>query len=241
MVYMSWSNDSIFKNADYIVIEYIDMVKSPYLLLLNAMRRNDKIREILKLEQVDNLDDISLYEWYINRKHQNFLIDLNRYPDQITDEMLYDLLDDQLSISSKFYEYANILGIGALLSLKWCDKLAKDIIIYHPHNNNYAEKDMDRVFNKKFHFMNNFEDVLDLAKANSTYFLSDINKIYTMKDKGFLKLSSITVPIEYRYNKKNMNDFKLDFEELFKSDPFKLSYMRTCTEEVQEPEDDENE
>ena len=73
---MSWSNDSIFKNADYIVIEYIDMVKSPYLLLLNAMRRNDKIREILKLEQVDNLDDISLYEWYINRKHQNFLIDL---------------------------------------------------------------------------------------------------------------------------------------------------------------------
>ena len=238
---MAWSKDSIFLNADYIVIEYIDIVKSPYLMLLGSMRKNDRIREILKLEQVDNLDDISLYEWYINRKHQNFLIDLNRYPDQISNEDLDVLLDDQLGITPIFYEYANLLSIGSLLALKWSDKLAKDIIIYHPHNNNYAEKNLNNIFNREFHFMNNFDDVMDLAKSNSTYFLSDINKINTMKEKDILKLSSITLPIEYRYNKKNMNDFKIDFEELFKENPFKLSYMRTCTVEADEPEEDTDE
>ena len=40
---MAWSKDSIFLNADYIVIEYIDIVKSPYLMLLGAMRKNDRI------------------------------------------------------------------------------------------------------------------------------------------------------------------------------------------------------
>ena len=32
-----------------------------------------------------------------------------------------------------------------------------------------------------------------------------------------------------------MSDFKLDFDELFKENPFKLSYMRTCTIEENIP------
>ena len=226
---MAINNETIFYNADYVVIEYIDMIKSPYLLLLNSLKKNDKIREIIKVEQIEFLDELALYEWYINRKHQNFLIDLNRYPDQLTDEMMDALLDDQISLTPKFYEYANILTIGAFLSLEWNSKLVKDIIIYHPHNNKYAEENLNSIFNRKFTFKNDFNEVLDIAKANSTYFLSDIDKINTMKEKDLLKFSSITLPVEYRYNKKNMDDFKLDFDELFKENPFKLSYMRTCT------------
>lgn len=236
---MAINNETIFYNADYVVIEYIDMIKSPYLLLLNSLKKNDKIREIIKVEQIEFLDELALYEWYINRKHQNFLIDLNRYPDQLTDEMMDALLDDQISLTPKFYEYANLLAIGAFLSLEWNSKLVKDIIIYHPHNNKYAEENLNSIFNRKFTFKNDFNEVLDIAKANSTYFLSDINKISAMKEKDLLKFSSITLPVEYRYNKKNMNDFKLDFDELFKENPFKLSYMRTCTIEENIPNDDD--
>lgn len=235
------NNDTIFYNADYVVIEYIDMIKSPYILLLNSLKHNDRIREIIKVEQVEFLDELALYEWYINRKHQNFFIDLNRYPDQLTDEMMDELLDSQLSLTSKFYDYANLLSIGAFLSLEWNSKLVKDIIIYHPHSNKYAEENLERLFNRHFTFKNNFNEILNITKANSTYFLSDINKINIMKDKNLLKFSSITLPVEYRYNKKNMNDFKLDFDELYKENPFKLSYMRTCTIEKNIPNEESDE
>ena len=45
-----------------------------------------------------------------------------------------------------------------------------------------------------------------------------------------LKFSSITLPVEYRYNKKNMDDFDIEFKELFEKQPFKLTYMRACSE-----------
>ena len=97
--------------------------------------------------------------------------------------MMDALLDDQISLTPKFYEYANILSIGAFLSFEWSSKLVKDIIIYHPHNNKYAEENLNSIFNRKFTFKNDFNEILDIAKANSTYFLSDINKINTMEFK----------------------------------------------------------
>ena len=81
-------SNTIFLNSDYIVIEYIDIIKSPYIVLLNHIRRNKRIREILNLEEIDNLGEDGLIEWYINRKHQNFLIDLCRYPDRISESDL---------------------------------------------------------------------------------------------------------------------------------------------------------
>lgn len=222
-------SDTIFYNADYVVIEYIDMIKSPYLILLNHIRRNDRIREILKLEQIDNLDDVSLYEWYINRKHQNFLMDLNRYPDQISKEDMDGILEEQMNITPMWYNEANVLLLGPMLSKFKSQKFAKNIIIYHPHNNDYAKKNLEEIFGTEYIYVSEFEEAVDMAKENSTYFISDVDKLNILKDKGYLGFSSVTIPVEYRYNKKNMNDFKFDFMSLYKEHPFKLSYMRTCT------------
>lgn len=222
-------NNTIFYNADYIVIEYIDMLKSPYLILLNYIRKNDKIREILKLETIDHLDDISLYEWYINRKHMNFLIDLNRYPDKISDEEMDEILEAQMNITPAWYRNASQLLLYPLLGIFGNQKIAKNIIIYHPHDNNFVKEDIERTTDLKFIYVKDFKDAMDIAKENSTYFISDVRKLDLMKEHGCLSLSSVTLPIEYRYNKKNMTDFNFDFSELYKDNPFKLSYMRTCT------------
>lgn len=220
---------TIFYNSDYIVIEYIDLIKSPYLILLDVIRKNDKIREILKIEQIEFLDNAALYEWYINRKHQNFLIDLNRYPDKISEETLDILLEDQIDLTSQFYQKAVPLILTDMLKIVKQQKLTKGIIIYHPHHNDYAEKDMKSFVNGNFIFMDDWDKVMEKAGSNSTYFISDIRKIQKMKEKGVLKFSSVTLPIEYRYNKKNMEDFDMDFEELFKTDTFKLTYCSACT------------
>ena len=94
----------------------------------------------------------------------------------------------------------------------------------------YAKTDLSNKFGASFTFMNDFNEIIDIAGHNSTYFLSDINKIYMLKDKGKLEMSSITLPYEYRYNKKNLTEFNIDFKSLFEEHPFKLSYMRVCTE-----------
>lgn len=223
--------DTIFYNADYIVIEYIDIIKSPYLILLDQIRRESKMKDIFKIETIEHLDYPALYEWYLNRKHQNFLIDLVRDRNFISDKDLDVLLDKQMNISPLFCQTANLLMIDSVLKVCRAKKLVNDVIIYYPHSDNFAKQDLENITGAKYTFYNNFDDVMNKAKANSTYFLSDINKVLKLKDNGLLEYSSITLPIEYRYNKKNMKEFSLDFEALFKECPFKLSYMRTCTYE----------
>lgn len=220
---------SIFLNSDYIVIEYIDFIKSPYLILLKEMKNNPKLNEILKIEQIMFLDDEGLYEWYINRKHQNFLIDLNRFPDEISDDMLDNLLEDQMNITHLFYELSPMLLLETFLRTINTKKIVNEVIIYHPHKNFYAKNDLENIMGTNYTFMTNFDMVLDKAGSNSTYFLSDIKKIQRMKEKDLLKFSSITLPLEYRYNKRNMTEFDFDFDALFKESPFKLSYTRACT------------
>lgn len=217
--------DTIFYNADYIVIEYIDLIKSPYFLLLSMIRKNPKIKEILKIEEIEFLDDLALYEWYINRRHQNFFIDLNRYPDKISNEKLTELLNDQMNITDRFYTDCKPLPLAASLKAMKMQKISKDIIIYHPHSNFYAKNDLERMLQEKFIWLYTFEDVMKKAGSNSTYFLSDIRHIEEMKKYGVLKFSSVTLPCEYRYNKKNMKEFDFDYKELMKEYPFKLSYI----------------
>lgn len=220
--------DTIFYNADYVVVEYIDLIKSPYFILLNVIRQNPRMKEILKIEEIEYLNDDALYEWYINRKHQNFFHDLNKYPDKIPNEKLDEILDDQLGITDRFYTDCEPLPMVASLKSIKVKGITKDVIIYHPHHNSFAQNDLERLIGEKFIWMDNFKEVLRKAGPNSTYFLSDIRHIEEMKNRGVLKLSSITLPFEYRYNKKNMKDFDLDYDELMKDHPFKLSYMYAC-------------
>lgn len=221
--------DTIFYNADYIVVEYIDIIKSPYLVLLKYMKTHPQIGEILNIDQIKYLDDSTLVEWYINRKNQNFLLDLNKYPDSISKEDFDNLLDKQLQISPVFYQDADPLIFINTLRYLTTHKLVNDIIIYYPHDYTYAKDDLDNLLNYDFTFMSDFNKVLDLCKENSTYFLSDIDKLLIMKEKGYLCCSSVIIPLEYRYNKINMTEFKHNLDELLRTDVFKLCYMRACT------------
>lgn len=223
------NTNTIFYNSDYIVIEYIDLIKSPYLVLLSIIKNNDKLREILKIEQIEFLDDASLCEWYINRKHQNFFIDLNRYPDIITDKQMDEILNEQMTITTKFYENTNFLNLVDMLRIVPSMKIVNGIIIYNPHESSYASEELKNEVGTNFTFMNDWNEVMEKAGSNSTYFISDIDKIILMKEKGILKCSSVTLPIEYRYNRKNMKEMKYDLKEIYKECPFKISFFNSCT------------
>ena len=229
---MAEGPQSVFLNSDYVVIQYIDMIKSPYFVLLHVIRDNPKLREILKLEEIDTFDSGALYEWYVNRKHQNFLIDLNRDPDKFSEEFMDELLADQMCLAKEFYTEANMLCTEYMLKfLKSKRDMVKDIIVYFPYKTPYAREDLKKVIGSDFVFMDDFDAICKKCGSNSTYFLSDINLIDRMESNKVLEFSSIILPIEYRYNKKNMKDFKIDFAKKLQEVTFKLSFMRTCTME----------
>lgn len=224
------ANETIFYNSDYIVVEYDDLIKTPYLMLLQQMKKNIRLREILTLEKLDFMDNASLFEWYVNRKNKNFLIDLNRYPDKISNEDLDIVLDEQICSSPYFYSTSPFLLLtDTINAFKRHNKLVNGILVYSKHKNPEAKKDMESHLKQSYEFFYDFEEVMEKAGSNSTYFLSDIDHILEMKEKGVLKFSSITLPIEYRYNKINMTEFKYDIENLMKEEVFKLSYFNSCS------------
>lgn len=222
--------ETIFYNADYLVIEYLDFIKSPYFVLLQYIQKNEKLRPILRLEEIESFDLASLYEWYVNRKHQNFLIDLNRDPEKVSEEFLDGLIMDQMLISEKFYSNCNLLCTQYMLRFLKSKKYpVKDVLVYCPFKTPWPKEDLKRELGIDFTFMDDFDEVCKKAGANSTYFLSNIDLIHRMEENKVLHLSSIVLPIEYRYNKKNMKDYKIDFTELWKKYAFKLAYARACS------------
>ena len=222
--------NSIFYNSDYIVIEYMDLIKMPFFVLLTLLSKNQKIKEILKIEDIEGYSENGLLEWYVNRKNQNFFIDLVRDPRNINKETLDKLLDDQISSSIHFYDTIGLLPLGKTLKIMKDKNVAKDILIYYPYHNDYAKKDLDKFLNEKFTFMDNFEDIVDKAGENSTYFLSNIELLDIIIKKDKLNFSSINLPIEYRYNKKSdLINMKYDFDDMLRKYCFKLAYIKACS------------
>ena len=224
-------SEVLFYNSEYIVVEYIDMIKAPYLLLADRMRKyNAGLKQIIDLDQISTLSIEGLYEWYMMRKHRNFLIDLCKYPDKIGTKYLDKLLSDHLNSDYRFYQYSNLLPIGNMLIRAKAHDLVKGMIVFSEDDpKGYIEKDLKDSYDIEITYMTNFDDVMKLAKNDSTYFLSDIKKIDRMKEADVLKYSSVTLPVEYRYNKKDSNHYDIDFDKLWETDPFKLSYVRTIT------------
>lgn len=221
---------NIFLNSEYVVIEYADMLQSPYYRFLSLLKYNKNLYKILKLEDIDYLSETGLLEWYVKRNNVNILYDLNRYPDKISNEELDKLFEDELKANEVFYEHAlNLLLLDIPRKVKTL-KVCKDVIIYYPYENPYVKKHLDAKTNTDNRFIYNIDELIDLAKNNSTYFFSDYRNILKLKDKGQLKMSSVTLAIDYSYNIDNNGNLRFDFNELYKENPFKLSYVRTCTE-----------
>ena len=69
-----------------------------------------------------------------------------------------------------------------------------------------------------------------LTDEKTTYVFSDIEKIKIMKDENRLKLSSIILPSEYRYNKIDMYRLKYPINEWQKEIPFKFALFNAISD-----------
>ena len=226
--------NSIFYNSDYLVIEYMDMVKQPMLHLLNAIREivaNDpidekfKLAEILKIDLLRSFQDTTqMVEFYLQRKHQNIFYDILTEEALASELDVEDLLQDQISSSYRFFSDAAFLPASSVIT--YCKKkhLVNDVIVYYPYDAKYLEENINAVLGVSVKVMNDFSEIVKMAGSNSTYFLADYEKLRTLNELSKLRYSSVVLPVEYRYNDNKIDDI-LENEK----NVFKISFMRACT------------
>lgn len=221
-------NNEIFLNSKYFIMEYMDMIKNPFLTATKYISSMEKFKTSFNLDVVSDLSDAGLLEWYINRKERSIFRELAIDKTLFDVEMIYKLENMILSIPEIIVSSAELNGLGILEFVKK-DKIAQDVIVYYPYEHaDIAKEDLDSILNLDFKFMTNFDEILDLCGSDSTYFLSDIDLVTHMYERGVLGYSSVTLAYEYRYNRKNLDDFKIDFEDYMEDAPYKLSFMGTC-------------
>ena len=228
------NQNTIFYNADYLVMEYMDMIKQPMYQLLYTIRdmvsketidSKFTLAEILKLNLLQGLSDEELANFYIEREHQNIFQDI------IKEEVLQsegfdveELLKDQITSSYRFISDTFFLPATSALEYVKKNHLVNDVIVYYPYDATWAKEDLEARIRTRVTFMDDFEKIVELAGSNSTYFLSDWTKLNILREKKKLKYSSITLPVEYNYNAHTIDDILEDEKNIFK-----VSFMRACS------------
>lgn len=226
------TQDKIFMNADCLFVEYYDILKCPWYVLLTVINQNEKLRPILDIDQVAYMNNDAQFEWYCNRKNRNFLFDLAKAP---FDKVNYDEILSILMKNKIFYDIDSTLNAKEAIDIALRQKQVKEVIIYAEENNQFIKDDVQRLFpkynNVKFR-CGNFEDVLKDIPVNSSYMLSDINKVITMADCGKLTMASVIIPYDFAYNyvidEKGKKVPAVNFEYLGKDHLFKVHFFNAC-------------
>ena len=226
-------NDKMFVNSECVFVEYYDIIKCPWYILLTVIHQNEKVKQLLDLTPVEYLDSNELFEWYCNRKYRNFLFDLASAP---IDKVDYDMLLTALMSNNEiFYQVDTRLNAVEPLKEVLRQKMMKKLIIYTEEKNDFVKEDITNLFGNKsnvLYYHGEFDKVLDKVPSDTTYFLSDFNKVVTMAEKNRLNLASLVLPYDFGYNyyfnDKNERTSYVDFTYLGKDHLFKVNYFNSC-------------
>lgn len=226
------SNSDMYLNSECLFIEYNDVLRSPLYSLLKLISKIDKLRAVLNLSIFDNYNDLELYEWYINRKHNNFYYDIpltditKQPPESFFDEML----TKELLNIPELYETAPILSMSEVVKtlLTTGKSLIKHVIVYNNYDNPNVKKDIAVLFPRLNveYAAGNILQVLSKIPNNSTFVFSDIMKVQAMVDIEKINFSSILIPAGLRYNYDDKLNLKINLEELSESFTFKYNFFK---------------
>ena len=227
--------DAPFLNSDFMFIEYDDVIKCPFFVLLKLLQNNKSLNEIMDTSEIDALSLEELYEWYLSRQFKNIFLNLP-LRDGIfetyfnDDEDLYidwteNLLYHELDTLTECVESNCILNFNIILKTIIGSSVVSKIFVYSDKFSESIKDDLIKTYGDKVKYVyGDLTTVLQENKitANSTFVFSDVTKIKILKQLNLLNLASVVIADRYEYNYKNKNDLRVDLEELSKDNVFKL-------------------
>lgn len=222
------SKDTLFYNSQCLFVEFDDIIKMPSFMYLYSITKSNALDSIFDLTEVRNLNADELLEWYINRKHRNFFMDIPtknnvELPDKNKDELLLKGLS---SIPELYSSYSELYFADALNTLSNESNLIKKIVVYSDYKTPYLESYIHDNYNQNITVkMGNFMDIIQNIPNDSTFVFSDITKVSMLEEAKKLDYSSILISNGYRYNYKNLEDFIIPFEDIISRHVLKYNFF----------------
>lgn len=231
--------DGIFLNASSIFVEYIDIIKSPYFIFLISLLADNKMGDFFDIEELRKKELVDITAWYYLREHQNLLYDL-KLP---SNKMKYKAMDDFLDhmMDPIVLESSNSLNmVDVLNSLYMNEGLVGQLYVWYPYENEAVIQDIKNTLSSipPLNIVTGpLEEALKNTKQDSTYIFSDYTNINILEKSGKLDFSSLILPEDYFYNKRDGEDI-INFEDLAKEHPFKLhKFVASFTREQLDQEE----
>lgn len=189
----------IFTNSETMIIEYLDIIKSPAILMILVNKDIDGFNMIFDGGIFEGMDYAQLYIWYMNREHKN---PLKCIPNKLNltdtelDELYYSMLRD-IDYCTSSPELNGLSIIKKVMD----DKLCKKYVIYVPYMIEHIISDIGKIFaDVDYDVVVEDMELLKDYSTDSTYILSDMSKIDTLYNMDRLSLSALLLPSNYKYN-----------------------------------------
>ena len=225
--------DKLFMGCSTLLIEYNDIIRSPYLTFIQAHRNNPIFAKLFDMHTISSLDELGLYEWYKHRKHINPLLDLHH---TISDADADELLHQTLLESYDYFKFSPTLNSYKMLAVLASFKFIKKVYVYSEREYFSIEKDIheDAVFaSMGVQYLNgDFSIVKDVIKDDATIILSDITKVDRLREMNILHCNSVIYPIDYRYNYSDDKTLKVDMKKMSNEIVFKYASYKASEPSV---------
>ena len=228
------SVDTLFNNSQCLFIEYHDVMAMPWFTLLSMLKYNENIQEIFDLDEIESYGIGGLLEWYVYRPYRNIFMNfpVNVEIVEDPDEFNYDaFLAKCIGTTRQFYEIdTNLKFVSALDILLESPGMVKSIIFYTEYEEPALREYIKDTYGegaKIKYFYGDFKNMLSLIPNDSTYILSDIEKVNVLVETGKINLSCILLPagLRYNYEEDDSTKLKVDMKELLNTYVFKYNFF----------------
>lgn len=226
--------DEMFVNSKSLVIEYHDVLRAQWFATLQCLVKTDAVDDFFDLSYLKTMDGNELYEWYVMREHQNFLLDLPcktpfesmEEKEKVLDQFLFNIGEiPQLyarNVTLNFHDiFLNLLrdGKGMVKHIYIYGGKIKDPLLEAQVKQEYTN-DVDFLYG-------DFGESLEGINKDATYVLSDVTKVSDLVTAGRIDFASVLVADGFRYNfMEDENDgLKIDEDMIFKDHTCRLSFF----------------
>lgn len=239
------SDGNIFLNASCMFIEFRDVIHATPFVFLEVIKDNGYFNRIFDASEILKMNESDLFYWYVNRKHQNPLLDLpmtdealrsfinenNEVDEERRIKWCNDFLNKEIAQESlhEIYDYVGSLNFYYILfNIKTRCTFLNNIIVYTEDYNPNVEKKLNIEFDNSIRVVHgDLKEALKLTPTDTTYVFSDIKKMLVLRDTNKLNYSSVIIADRFNYNYKDVDseDTIIDIDEEFKDNIYKIDFF----------------
>lgn len=221
------ASGNFFRSSECLFVEYYDCIQIAWFYLLLFVQSSQEFNRIMKIDEIDHLEAPGLMEYYFNREYRNPIVDLWRSDEKPIDK-LDQFLNDEMN-NPIFFKNSLETNIVQMIKNVTKNKLVKNLIVYSDVYNQFMEEDIMNKFGKDTKYVTgDFKTAVSNTPGDTTFIFSDVSHIIDLLEIDKLKLSSIMIPSDYRYNYTDgsKKSFIIDIPKLASEYVFKWAIYR---------------